>query len=81
MLTICFDINPVARRKSHMRIPLTSDLERWYIGVSVALGMGVPILPAALGHFGMDPILNVWYVALLIKLRIAGSRQPMIRSG
>lgn len=38
----------------------SSELERWYVGVSLILGMGIPIIPGALGHFGWDPILNVW---------------------
>ena len=40
-----------------------TGLERWYVGVSIVLGMFVPIVPAALGHFGYDPILNVWFVS------------------
>ena len=39
-----------------------TELERWYLAVSLVLGMGVPIVPAILGHFGADPLLNVWYV-------------------
>lgn len=38
-----------------------SGLERWYILGSVILGFGVPLVPAALGHFGLDPIYNVCY--------------------
>ncbi|KAK8853456.1 hypothetical protein IAR55_004163 [Kwoniella newhampshirensis] len=50
MMTICFQSNPVAL-----------GLEKWYIGVSIVLGMGVPIVPAALGHFGQDTNLGACY--------------------
>jgi hypothetical protein len=43
--------------------PIKQRLERWYVGVSIALGMFIPIIPAGLGHFGYDPILDVWYVS------------------
>lgn len=34
----------------------------WYVGVSVVLGYGVPLVPAALGQFGLDPVIESWYV-------------------
>jgi hypothetical protein len=30
------------------------------MAVSMFVGFFVPIIPAALGHFGWDPVLNVW---------------------
>ncbi|KAK4687652.1 hypothetical protein P7C73_g2467, partial [Tremellales sp. Uapishka_1] len=51
MLTITFGLNPIALR-----------LERWYLGVSMFVGLVVPIAPTALGHFGWDPILiTCWF--------------------
>nr|XP_031860363.1 uncharacterized protein CI109_004251 [Kwoniella shandongensis]KAA5527435.1 hypothetical protein CI109_004251 [Kwoniella shandongensis] len=50
MMTICFQSNPIAL-----------GLEKWYVGVSIVLGMGVPIVPAVLGHFGEDKSLGVCY--------------------
>lgn len=48
-LTISFGMNPIRQR-----------LERWYVGVSIGLGLFIPVVPACLGHFGFDPILHVW---------------------
>lgn len=46
-----------------MRLKLTiSELERWYVGVSLFVGFFVPIVPAALGHFGFDPIFLVCWI-------------------
>ena len=65
MLIVCFNINPLERRKRrdscqwHIEAD-NQGLERWYVGGSIVLGMGVPIVPAALGHFGYDPVLEVW---------------------
>jgi hypothetical protein len=33
----------------------------WALG-STFLGLGVPLLPAILGHFGRDPVYGTWYV-------------------
>lgn len=38
------------------------ELERWYIGVSLFVGLFVPIVPAALGHFGWDPLFQVCWI-------------------
>lgn len=32
------------------------------MGLSIGLGFFIPIIPTALGHFGLDPLLKVWYV-------------------
>lgn len=32
------------------------------MGVSVFVGMFVPIIPAGLGHFGWDPVLDVCWI-------------------
>ena len=45
MLCVSFGLNP-----------LRAKLERWYIGVSLGLGLGITIIPTALGHFGPDPV-------------------------
>lgn len=67
MLTICFGVNTIKRREAYpnARWPrlINVGLERLYVGFSVGLGMGIPIVPAALDHFGWDPILNVWLVS------------------
>ena len=60
MLIVCFKINPLEKGAFHSRNLLTSELEKWYVGMSILLGMGIPIVPAALDHFGWDPILDVW---------------------
>lgn len=31
-----------------------TDLERWYIAISLILGFGVILVPTALGHFGKN---------------------------
>lgn len=38
------------------------ELERWYVGISMFLGLFVPIVPAALGHFGWDPLFRVCWI-------------------
>ena len=66
MLCICFGLNPVTLRGFPFRLYLESllrpnlDLERWYIGVSVFLGLFIPSVPAALGHFGWDQVQVNW---------------------
>jgi len=67
MLTICFGVDPRARSECTFWLGTfaandPSDLERCYVGISVLLGMSVPILPAVLGHFGVDPVLNDWWL-------------------
>ncbi|KAL1413822.1 hypothetical protein Q8F55_001606 [Vanrija albida] len=42
--------------------PIRLGLEKWYIGISVFIGMFIPIIPAALGHFGYDPVLDVCWI-------------------
>ncbi|KAK4686183.1 hypothetical protein P7C73_g3946, partial [Tremellales sp. Uapishka_1] len=59
MLTICFGVNPIKNRESlaMSSFPVLTDgqdLERWYVGLSITVGMGVPVVPAILGHFGWD---------------------------
>ncbi|WVF67370.1 hypothetical protein IAT40_002125 [Kwoniella sp. CBS 6097] len=44
MMTICFNRNPISL-----------GLEKWYVIGSTVLGLGVPIVPAAIGHLGYDP--------------------------
>ncbi|KAL1739922.1 hypothetical protein HDZ31DRAFT_48531, partial [Schizophyllum fasciatum] len=39
-------------------------LEKWYIIGSFAIGIFVPIVPAALGKFGWDPLLSVCWVTV-----------------
>ncbi|KAI5829026.1 hypothetical protein EV122DRAFT_268998 [Schizophyllum commune] len=39
-------------------------LEKWYIMGSFAVGIFVPIVPAALGKFGWDPLLSVCWVTV-----------------
>jgi hypothetical protein len=41
-------------------LELMTGLERWYIGVSLLLALGVPLFPAGLGHFGADPVYDAW---------------------
>lgn len=66
MLIICFGVNPTkrstsARSAGDQRVKLTlEELERWYVGVSIGLGFFIPAVPTALGHFGHDPLLEVW---------------------
>ncbi|WVW86435.1 hypothetical protein I302_108483 [Kwoniella bestiolae CBS 10118] len=50
MITICFN-----------RDPIGLGLEKWYILGSTVLGLGVPIVPAILGHFGHDPVFGTCY--------------------
>ncbi|KAK4689569.1 hypothetical protein P7C73_g524, partial [Tremellales sp. Uapishka_1] len=52
MLTITFGLNTCEL-----------GLEKWYIGVSIALGMFIPLIPACLGHFGLDPLYDVCWIA------------------
>lgn len=58
-------------------------MERWYVGISAFAGFVVPIAPAALDHFGSDPILSVWYVQKsateLTSSWIQASKTPTIR--
>lgn len=49
MLITCFGVNPIER-----------GLEKWYVGGSLVFGLGLPIVPAALGHFGPDPLYEMW---------------------
>lgn len=49
MLTISFGLDPIAL-----------GLEKWYIGVPIFLGLVIEIAPAALGHFGTDPVIGGW---------------------
>lgn len=51
MIIIVFGVNPLHKR-----------LERWYILGSFILGVGVPTIPAILGHFGRDESYETWYV-------------------
>lgn len=37
-----------------------SGLEKWYVGGSLVLAFVQPIVPAALGHFGEDPVYESW---------------------
>ncbi|KAI9633836.1 uncharacterized protein MKK02DRAFT_38499 [Dioszegia hungarica] len=50
MLAICFGINPVRAR-----------LERWYILISLFMGFGIALVPAGLGHFGVDEVYQACY--------------------
>jgi hypothetical protein len=43
MLIIVFHVNPRYRK-----------LERWYVAGSFVMGLGPPLVPAALDHFGKD---------------------------
>ncbi|WVQ66773.1 uncharacterized protein L199_004964 [Kwoniella botswanensis] len=45
MVTICFNHNPIQL-----------GLEKWYIIGSTVLGLGVPVVPAIVGHLGEDPV-------------------------
>ena len=69
MLTIAFGLNTVKLRMlssllEDKFLQLTRrrrvDLERWYYTISLALGLLGPIIPAAQGHFGLDPDYQVW---------------------
>ncbi|WVW86436.1 hypothetical protein I302_108484 [Kwoniella bestiolae CBS 10118] len=42
--------------------PLKLHLERWYIGISIAIGYIVPIPSAALQHFGWDRALGTCWI-------------------
>ncbi|RXK41043.1 hypothetical protein M231_01674 [Tremella mesenterica] len=53
-LTVVFQINPVRYR-----------VERWYILGSLVLSLGVPVVPAILGHFGYDPYVQACYFAIV----------------
>ncbi|WOO76394.1 uncharacterized protein LOC62_01G000018 [Vanrija pseudolonga] len=51
--------------------PIRLGLEKWYIGISIFIGMFIPIIPAGLGHFGYDPVLDVcWIKAKTQKARM-----------
>ncbi|KAL1405243.1 hypothetical protein Q8F55_008869 [Vanrija albida] len=50
-VTIVFGLNPIMLK-----------LERWYVAISIFIGMFVPIIPAGLGHFGKDPLLGVCWI-------------------
>ncbi|CAK9780256.1 unnamed protein product [Cutaneotrichosporon oleaginosum] len=50
--------------------PIRMGLERWYIGLSIFIGLFVPIIPAALGHFGWDPIYHVCWIKSSEKARV-----------
>jgi len=68
MLSICFALNTMHLRTSARPVkgqrPRTDGigLERWYIGISLLVAFIVPVAPAALGHFGYDPVYESWYV-------------------
>jgi hypothetical protein len=51
-----------ATNHHHYTYVTTTELERWYVGVSLFIGFFVPIVPAALGHFGFDPIFHVCWI-------------------
>lgn len=46
---------------SGMRLIPWADLERYYILGSFILGFGVPLVPAILGHFGVDNAYGACY--------------------
>ena len=46
---------------------MVPGLELWYIIISLALGFGIPIVPAILGHSGADPIYGGWYVPSAVR--------------
>jgi hypothetical protein len=48
-LITCLGVNPLQLR-----------LERWYVAGSLFFGLGLPIIPAALGHLGRDPLYGIW---------------------
>ncbi|WWC95090.1 hypothetical protein V866_001942 [Kwoniella sp. B9012] len=50
MVTICFNHNPIQL-----------GLEKWYIIGSTVLGLGVPVVPAIIGHLGEDPVFGSCY--------------------
>ncbi|WVQ94966.1 hypothetical protein IAU59_002057 [Kwoniella sp. CBS 9459] len=50
MMSICFNRNPISL-----------GLEKWYVIGSTVLGLGVPIVPAAIGHLGYDPDFGTCY--------------------
>lgn len=67
MLSVHFALNPLTLREStckrDVEVSIRADsagLERWYIGVSLFIAFVVPIVPAALGHFGADPVYDAW---------------------
>lgn len=75
MLSVHFALNPLTLRESPSlfdplpvkcrhargrRTQLIIGLERWYIFVSLFIAFVVPIVPAALGHFGADPVYDAW---------------------
>lgn len=65
MLIVCFGVNPIEKSEYHSghTVGLSlrfAELLRWYVGVSIALGAFIPIIPAALGHFGPDPLYRLW---------------------
>ena len=63
--TIVFGLNPLRlSRCTQTCCKLTAGLEQWYWYTSMFVGFFVPIIPAALGHFGWDPVLDVWCVTL-----------------
>jgi hypothetical protein len=69
MLSVHFALNPLTLREwplvKRMFQAKSVGLERWYIGISLFLAFFVPIVPAALGHFGADPVYDAWYVTVL----------------
>ena len=69
MLSVHFALNPLTLRElcvtQGLRIAEHTGLERWYIGISLSVAFFVPIVPAALGHFGADPVYDAWYVIVL----------------
>ncbi|BEI92232.1 uncharacterized protein CcaverHIS019_0410520 [Cutaneotrichosporon cavernicola] len=50
--------------------PIRMGLERWYIGCSIFLGLFIPIIPAALGHFGWDPLYHVCWIKSSQRVRV-----------
>lgn len=85
VLIVVYNISPKQKRAhlvtgQHM---LTAGLERWYIIASFTLGVGVPFVPAILGHFGQDVYYRTWWVKCMraesngqLLLRYGASRTP-----
>ncbi|OCF61500.1 hypothetical protein L486_01148 [Kwoniella mangroviensis CBS 10435] len=62
MVTICFNRNPIQLGILDLR---TEWLEKWYIIGSSVLGLGVPVIPAIIGHLGEDPVFGSCFNCLI----------------